>query len=75
MLTTFFCFFLVVVLNTQAKIAKINHSHPPTLPRPAKVSLLPLLGGALTTYPYKLRPPPTFLARACAPPGYACVQV
>ena len=47
--------FLVVVLNTQAKTAKLNTPPPTPRKKLLKNWLLALPGGALTTYHYNLR--------------------
>ena len=66
--------FLVVALNTQAKTAKLTNLTLQRSPSTKNVFLLCLGagGGALITYPYKLRH--TFLALGCTctqcTPGY-----
>ena len=66
--------FLVVVLNTQAKTAKLTT--PIQQKFPQKNDFLLCLGGILTTYPYKLRPKifirPGGARAPSALHGYAC---
>ena len=75
--------FLVVGLKTQAKTAAklttpaFQFFSPDQQKISLNIWLLLCLGGALTTFPYKLRPFFSALggARAAsAPPGYACDQ-